>query len=281
MAIPLTELKVLVSGLDHPEGVAYAPDGNVYASGEAGQVYRVHMADQSFSQFGSTGGFGLGIAVDAHSNLYVCDMGVKAVVKVMPDGTTAPYSTGTHELPLTVPNYPVFDGAGRLYVSNSGGWGQQNGLIYRVHPGGDTEIWSQAAAGYTNGMALSPDQRFLYVVESIPALISRIAIQPDGGAGEREVVVELPNTVPDGIAFDAEGNLYIACYAPDRIYRFTAQGVLETLLDDWARISLNAPTNLAFAGPDRRTLVIASLGGYSLAAIDVGVPGLPLHYPLL
>ena len=281
MALSLSDLKVLVSGLDHPEGVAYAPDGHVYASGEAGQVYRVDLTNQSFRQFATTGGFGLGIAVDAHSNLYICDMGVKAVVKVMPDGSTAPYSTGTSDEPLTVPNYPVFDAAGRLYVSNSGGWGQQNGLIYRVQPGGETEIWSRAAVGYTNGMALSPDQRFLYVVESIPALISRIAIRADGSAGDREVVVELPNTVPDGIAFDANSNLYIACYAPDRIYRYTAQGALETLLDDWARISLNAPTNLAFAGPGLNTLVIASLGGYSLATIVVGVPGLPLHYPSL
>jgi gluconolactonase len=281
MSESLSKLGILASGLDHPEGVAFAPDGHVYASGEIGQVYRISLADRTHTQFASTGGFGLGIAVDAQSNLYVCDMGVKAVVRVTPDGATSTYSTGTSDEPLTVPNYPVFDAHGNLYVSNSGNWGAQNGCIYRIRPGDAAEIWSRAAAGYTNGMALSPDGRYLYVVESIPALISRITIQPDGTAGEREVVVELPQTVPDGIAFDAQGSLYIACYAPDRIYRLSADGVLETLFDDWSRIRLNAPTNLAFAGPNLGHLVIASLGGYSLSVVDLGVRGQPLHYPSL
>jgi gluconolactonase len=274
-------LEVIVAGLDHPEGVAYGPDGNLYASGEAGQVYRISLTDQSFSQFASTGGFGLGIAIDADSNLYICDMGVHAVVRVNPSGETSVYSKGPEENPLIIPNYPVFDGQGNLYVSDSRNWGQKNGLIYRIRPGGESEIWSKASGEYPNGLALGLDDRYLYVVESTLPGISRIEILPDGTAGEREIVVEMPRTVPDGIAFDEEGNLYISCYAPDRIYRYSPDGSLEILFDDWERMILNAPTNVAFAGPDLSKLAISGLCGWSVAWANVGKRGKRLHYPKL
>lgn len=110
-------------------------------------------------------------------------------------------------------------------------------------------------------MTLAPDGSALYVVESTPPKISRVAIHPDGSAGEISVVVELPRTVPDGVAFDMAGNLYITLYVPDRIYRLTPSGALEVVADDWERLILNAPTNIAFGGADMRTLLIASLGG--------------------
>jgi gluconolactonase len=281
MAEPLSRLSPLASGLDHPEGIAWAPDGNAYATGEAGQVYRISAAEGTFTQVGSSGGYGLGIAADAASNLYVCDMGVKAVVRIKPDGSASTYSRGATEEPLTVPNFPVFDGAGNLYVSNSGGWTAGNGHIQRIDPHGKASIWSRLATGFTNGLSLSADGRFLYVVESTPPLISRIAILPDGSAGAYEVVAALPGTVPDGIAFDGEGRLYVACYAPDRIYRIPPGGKPEVLFDDWTRMSLNAPTNLAFAGPNLDRLLIASLGGYSIMSAELGVRGMPLRYPRL
>lgn len=272
-------LSTLVSGLDHPEGVCSAPDGHVYASGERGQVYRVDLAANSFKEFAATGGFGLGLAADAGSNLYVCDMGVKAVVRVRPDGSSDVYSRGAPGEEFTVPNYPVFDAAGNLYVSNSGTWDGGNGSIQRIAPDGRAVVWSRAAAGFTNGMALSPDGRFLYVVESNPPLISRIAIAADGTAGAYEVVAALPRVVPDGIAFDTDGRLYVACFTPDRIYRIAPGGEPEVLFDDWVRILLNAPTNLCFAGNDLDRLVIASLGGWDLSVADVGARGAPLQTP--
>jgi gluconolactonase len=175
----------------------------------------------------------------------------------------------------------VFDAAGNLYVSNSGQWSGVNGHIQRIDANGKGSVWSRKASGFTNGLALSSDGRFLYVVESTPPLISRIAIAADGSAGAYEVVAELPGTVPDGIAFDSAGTLYVACYAPDRIYRIPQGGKPEILFDDWARMSLNAPTNLAFAGPDLGRLLVASLGGYNIMSAELGVRGMPLNYPRL
>jgi len=65
MSRNLAELTPLASDLDHPEGVANAPDGHLYATGEADQVYRIDLADGSFRQIAMIGGFRLGLAADA------------------------------------------------------------------------------------------------------------------------------------------------------------------------------------------------------------------------
>ncbi|MDA1229065.1 MAG: SMP-30/gluconolactonase/LRE family protein [Chloroflexi bacterium] len=63
---------------------------------------------------------------------------------------------------------------------------------------------------FPNGMCLSPDGGYLYVAMSLnPPRVSRIKIQADGSAGE--VVTEVPQAVPDGLAFDTDGSLYISC----------------------------------------------------------------------
>ena len=130
-------------------------------------------------------------------------------------------------------------------------------------------------------MCLSADGHWLYVAESSPPLISRVAINEDGTAGEREVVVHLPRQVPDGLAFDIAGDLYISLYNPNIIYRFTRNGELITLYDDWEQLKLVAPTNIAFGGEDMSTLLIASLCGWSIHTAPMAVPGLRVRYPKL
>lgn len=277
--ITLTNLGHL---FDHPEAVAWGPDGRVYAGGELGQFYRFGLSDSTFEQFAQAeGGFVLGIAHDADGNVYACDERLRCVHKVTPDGKVSVYCDGNAEQKMRLPNYPVFDDHGNLYVSDSGDFGARNGFIWRIAPGGKAEIWDRSANGFTNGMCLSEDGRALYVVESSPPLISRLEINADGTAGRRTVLVELPRQVPDGVALDREGNLYIAMYNPNIIYRYSAKGVLETLYDDWQQLYLLAPTNVAFGGDDMKTLIIAGLCGWSVHTARVEVPGLPVRYPKL
>jgi hypothetical protein len=75
------------------------------------------------------------------------------------------------------------------------------------------------------------------------------------------------------------GNLYISLYNPNIIYRLSPDGTLATLYDDWEQLMLIAPTNIAFGGPDMRTLIIASLCGWSVHVATVDVPGFGLRYP--
>ena len=267
---------------DHPEAVAWGPDGRAYAGGEAGQLYRFGLQGGTLEEVARIGGgFLLGLAHDAKANTYACDDRSGCVHRIAPDGTVAVYADGNAEQKMRVPNYPVFDDSGNLFVSDSGTWGGRDGFIWKVAPGGKAEIWDRQANGFTNGMCLSADGRALYVVESCPPLISRIEIDSGGGAANRAVVVELPRQVPDGIALDVNGDLYISLYNPNIIYRLTTGGKLIKLYDDWEQLMLVAPTNIAFGGSDMKTLIIASFCGWSVHTAPMAVQGLPVRYPAL
>ena len=62
--------------------------------------------------------------------------------------------------------------------------------------------------------------------------VERAEILADGSLGPAEEVVTIERTVPDGIMFDVQGNLYIACYTPSVIYRLTPEGQLDKLVED-------------------------------------------------
>ena len=267
---------------DHPEAVAWGPDGLAYAGGEAGQLYRFQLNDGKLEEVARVaGGFLLGLAHDTDGNTYACDDRSTCVHCITPDGRVSVYANGNAEQKMRVPNYPVFDDHGNLYVSDSGTWGARDGFIWKIAPGGKAEIWDRQANGFTNGMCLTADGRALYVVESSPSLISRVEINADGSAGKRTAIVELSRQVPDGVAFDQKGDLYISLYNPNIIYRFTTDGQLITLYDDWEQLMLVAPTNIAFGGTDMKTLIIASLCGWAVHTAPMAVPGLPVRYPKL
>ena len=87
--------------------------------------------------------------------------------------------------------------------------------------------------------------------------------------------------MPDGVAFDSDGRLYISVYTPSIIYRLEPDGRLVTLYEEWERFMLDSATNVAFAGPDLKTLLVANLDGRKLLRASVEVAGLPLCYPQL
>src|SRR5438093_7515716 len=164
---------------------------------------------------------------------------------VTPNGMASTYSSGTAQRPMVNPNFPVFDRAGNLYVTGSGHWKQHDGCIFRIRPGGKTEIVSESASRFPNGCCLSADEKWLYVVQSLMPGVVRLAISIDGILGKPEKVVELPGTVPDGVAFDAKGNLFISCYTPDIIYRLSPSGDLAVLAQDELHVTFASPTNIA------------------------------------
>lgn len=274
---PLVQIscfEVLAEGLDHPECAAWGEDGYVYAGGEAGQIYRVSL-DGKVEQFASTGGFILGLCLDGDRNVYACDSAKGAVVRVAPSGEVSTYFAGPTGQALVGPNYPVFDAAGNLYVSESGEWGKDNGRLWVVRPGGRGEVLRDDVLAFPNGLALGPGGQYLYVVVSTLPGVVRVPL--DGGPVETTVVFE--RKVPDGIAFDARGRLYVTCYSPDEIWRVDDAGRAELFASDWLRTVLAAPTNVAFCGPGLATLVVANLGRWHLTRATVDVPGLPLNYP--
>ena len=272
----LDDFTILADGLDHPEGVAWGPDGNVYAGGEAGQIYRITM-DGEITEIASTGGFILGLALDSDRNIYACDSGAGAIMKITQAGEVSKYSDNAD--PIPAPNYPVFVADGNLYFSSSGEWKGNSGKIYCAAPGGATRVVSEKFTNFPNGMALGPDGKYLYIVLSLKPGVERALILEDGSLGDPEDVVTIERTVPDGVAFDADGNLYASCYSPSQIYRVTPNGQVDLLAEDWQNVVLAAATNIAFSGPYLKTLVVGSLGRWHLAQAQMDVAGHPLKYP--
>ena len=174
--------------LDHPECVAVAPDGAVWCGGEIGQIYRIDPDGRSIEQVASTGGFCLGLAFGPEGALYVCDAARRAVIRYEPDtGDLREFTSGPPGRPFTMPNYPAFDAGGRLYVSDSGPADRAGPGVHRFEPSGEGECWHEGPFMVANGLALEPGGGALYVVETFASRITRIAIEPDGRPGEREV----------------------------------------------------------------------------------------------
>jgi sugar lactone lactonase YvrE len=274
----LEAFTTLADGLDHPEGVAWGPDGDVYAGGEAGQVYRI-AADGRVDIVATTGGFMYGVTLDGAGNVYACDYGRAEVSRVAPDGTFETYSTGTDARPIRVPNFAAFDDAGALFVTDSGEWAADDGCLFRIAPGGGTTVWTEEVAAFPNGCCLTADGGALLVVESHARRIVRVAIEDDGSAGRVETVCELAGSQPDGVALAGDGTLLVGCYRPDRIYNVAPDGALDVLAEDPDGVVLNQPANVAFAGEDLGRIVVSSLGGWSLVTAAAPSPGVPLRYP--
>jgi sugar lactone lactonase YvrE len=222
------------------------------------------------------------MAVDAFGRVYACDWHRAEVVRVDPaTGEVQTYTKGAPELPIDDPNSPVFAADGTMYVT-----GSENPAIFRVAPGGDTSVWTTAIGGYPNGVTLTPAGDAVVVAQSHPddfegGRVWRVPIEPDGSAGEPEVMAELFHTVPDGVAYDEDGTCYVAHYTPDRIDRIRPDGTVETVVEDWEAVHLNAPTNIAFCGRDLELVVAACVGEECLAAADLGVRGSPLLRPAI
>ncbi len=275
-------LSIIGSGIDHPEAVCWDPSGSIVVGTEAGGLLWLDPTTGAVQRSLSIGsGLVAGIAIDGRGRAYACDVPGHRVARVDPHtGVVETWSRGPADRPFVTPNYPVFGPDGSLYVSDSGTWGADSGCVVVIDQRQQSRILSMATSAYTNGLALHPDGSHLYVVESSLPGISRLPLLADGTVGPREMVVEMPRTVPDGLAFTADRALLIACYRPDAVYRWDGQS-LEPLVEDWTGLVLSAPTNVCFIGDSADELVSSNLAGWHVTRIDAGLRGARLHYPFI
>jgi gluconolactonase len=261
--------------LDHPEGLAVHRDGSVWCGGERGQIYRIEPDGSSMEQVASSGGFSQGMAFDAEDNLYVCDLKHAAVMRLdARSGALEKFADGVNGRGIKISNFPAFDSEGRLYVSDSHAFKEPGPGIHRFNPDGSGELWYDEPINFANGLALSVDGRHLYVAETFGNAVFRVAIEDDGSAGIREEVAFLPGVLPDGLAFDTEDNLYVACYEPSQVLRISQDGTVSRFIGDEEAHLFCHPTNLAFRGS---TLFTTNLGRWHITAVETNTEGLPLY----
>jgi sugar lactone lactonase YvrE len=265
--IDTSMVQKLAVGLDHPEGVGVLSTGEVVAGGEAGQLYLIGR-DGAVTEVGSTGGFMLGFCVDAADNVFVADAGNGVVWTWSKDADLARFCPSSPDERFRQPNALALSTAG-LYLSDSGGWDEANGTIHLLQPDGSSVVVGDSFSQFPNGLAVSPDGAWLYVVESQFG-VSRAEILADGRLGPREIVHPMPDEVPDGLLFDGDGGLLITCYQPNAVFRLSPEGSCALLLHDPRAMLLSMPTNAAWLADGR--LLLANLGGWHLSAVATPFP---------
>jgi sugar lactone lactonase YvrE len=200
--LSVTQVSVAAPGFKGPEGVVVDREGNVYGGGADG-IIRKLSADGKVTEYARTGGRPAGMALDRDGNLFVCDVGKAAVLKVTARGQVSVFADEVGSVKLCLPNFPVFDADGNLYVTNStdhplGGMDDvaaeirnpvRKGTLVRLRPDGRGEI---AATGlyFANGAAIDPREEYVYVLQSTRNNCVRIAMRKDGTHGQPETYGE-------------------------------------------------------------------------------------------
>jgi gluconolactonase len=267
------DFEIFASGVDHPECISFDNLGALWAGGEAGQIYKI-SPEGKVDLVATLGGFCGGLAFSPADELFVCNP-AHGVVRVKPSGEFKVFASHAGNHKLICPNYGVFDLAGNYYLTDSGQWKKRNGFLIRYRPDGQGEILA-GPFGYANGLALNSEEKSLFMVESDTNSVLRFALGAQGALGKPEVYATDCGRFPDGLALDAEGNLYVCCYASDEIWQITPDRK-RTLFawDPWA-IRLGSPTNLAFGGKNFDELYVANLARTTITRAKIGQPGQPL-----
>jgi gluconolactonase len=273
--LDLNQFETYVDGLDHSEDLAFDREGILWAGGEAGQIYRIPEKGK-LEEVTNIGGFCLGLTFSAPDELFVCNPKLRAVVRVQKGGESALFADSADGRKLVQPNYSVFDSQGNLYVSDSGQWSTSSGCVIRFDQHGKGTIFLDPPQPFPNGMALSRDERFLFIAQSHTDDVLKVEIHSDGTAGHQEIYASGLERIPDGLAFDIHGNLYVSCYASDNIYRVAPDRKVSLLAYDRAGTILARPTNIAFGGPSNEYLYVANLGRWHINRVHLGVAGQPL-----
>ena len=287
--LSLDQVTIAATGFKGPEGVTVDREGNVYGGGTDG-VIRKLSADGKVTEFARTGGRPAGMALDRQGNLFVCDVGKPGMLKITPKGEVSLFADQVGTLKLTLPNFPVFDAEGNLYVSNSTDHVLSSieevmaeirnpvpkGALVRLRPDGRGEV---VATGlyFANGTAIDPKEEAVYVLQSTQNNCARIAMRKDGTHGKPEVYGENLGGLPDGMAFDAEGYLIITLPMINRLVVVDPKGKLSVLLDDPEGKKTKGPTNCAFGGSRFDDLYIAHLEADHVAKVHLGHRGHPLY----
>ena len=159
------------------------------------------------------------------------------------------------------------------------------GTLYCFHP--ETLAASEELRGVTvsNGIGWSPDGTRCYYIDSARRTVDVFAFDADRGALDaRQPLVEV-QLVPDGLAVDVDGCIWVAMCGGWEVHRFTPAGRLDRVV----RLPGSLVTTCAFGGADLSTLYVAvsaygldegslrsEKAGY-IFALDPGVQGLAGH----
>ena len=244
---------MLTSGLGFPEGPVVMPDGGiVFCDGNVGQLLR--WQDGTVSAFAETGGSPWGALLGTDLAVYVTQGGnvpgsgdfsaIPGIQRVRADGTVELLASSIAGYDLAGPNDLAFGPDGRLWFTDSGTEQDDRydvrspGRLFVLDSSGGGELLMERPNVYPNGIAFDAEQR-LYWTESLAHRVCRLE------HGEATTFCQLgEGHVPDGMAFAADGRLFVCTTISGGVTVLSPDGeLLEEIT-----LGENA-TNCIFDGP--------------------------------
>jgi sugar lactone lactonase YvrE len=314
--IQLGDVSFHGSGLSRPECVLVAKGGAVFTADFRGGVAALQPDGTHRLITGRIADLpqGLkpnGIAFDRDGSFLIAHLGAAegGVFRLTPDGQASPVLREVDGVALPPTNYATRDAEGRLWITISTrlvprdrDWRPEaaSGFIVLVDDRGARIVAD--GLGYTNECLPSPDGRFLYVNETYSRHLARFALRADGALGAKERLVEFgPGEFPDGLAFDAEGQVWITTIVANRLLRLDPASRRVTCMLDggdpahiarveaaWRAGTMTPPmmanagesrlanlSSLAFTGPGHRQAWLGCLLADRIMRVPMPVAGHP------
>lgn len=280
-----TPVELIKDGFKGTEGPLGLADGSLlFTETQAARITRIAVDGTTSSYLeNSNGSNGLGIT--PHGELVSVQVNETRVGVVAPAERVRTLADNFEGLPFGRPNDLVVDRQGGIYFTDSGVNPAPNApapsrvlakpAVYYITPGG---VLKRLAADIErpNGIQLSPDEKTLYVANTLGEHVLAYAVGADGSLGERRNFARLAGwsqgdngyaSGADGLAVDAEGRLYVASNAGIEV--FAASGAPLGVL-----ALPRKPQNLAFAGPSKQVLYVVGRGAaYRIALLTPGYAG--------
>ena len=260
----LTPSKSFTSGAEGPAvgrtGIVYAV--NYAKQGTIGQI----TGDGKSSLFLElpSGSIGNGIRFDSKGNMLIADYTKHNILKV--NMLTKAVSVFAHNPKLSQPNDIAIDTKDRLFASDPN-WKENTGRIWRIDTDGKFTLLD--SMGTTNGIEVSPDNKYLYVNESVQRKVWKYDLNEKGEISNKRLIHEFPDFGMDGMRCDVDGNLYITRHGKGTVAKLSPSGKLIREISTIGKL----PSNIAFGGKDGRTAYITLQDRGNMESFRVDQPG--------
>ena len=278
-----TPIELIREGFTGTEGPIALADGSfAFTETNANRITRI-AADGSTSTWLSDTNGANGLALTPAGTLYAVQVLKPRVGIIHPSGQSTVLADSWEGRPFGRPNDLVLSSRGVVYFTDSGAnnatpeqrAGHARPAVYRILASGQLQRLADDIER-PNGIQLSPDEKTLYVANTLGEHVLAYDIGSDGQLGPRRAFAKLAgyrktetgwSSGADGLAVDAQGRLYVASSAGVQVFDSAGASLGVIALP-------KAPQNLAFSGPGKKTLYVVGRGAvYRIATLAPGHVG--------